>query len=396
MHALSLLTAAVVPLLILLSLKLIPTTWMQDASSLLRSTRRSSQHAFPTDVVNLTHALVRISSVTGFEQEAFEFASSWVKAQNYSVVVQPIPPLAPGCPARSNLLVLHPDTKPSQVRVVLSTHLDTVPESTNQSVHRTDHSKVWGRGSVDAKGQAAAMLIASVIRLRHPLVAVLLVCGEESDHRGMLQANELGFQTISMVNGEPTESKVAIRQKGAIRITVLMTGKSAHSGYPHLGVSAIHNLLDLLQQLRQETCNQDGDTLNVGEIEGGIAANVVADTARASVFWRVVDNTTAIVTQAKRIIERYTGATIQLIRHNDPIEYFVPEISKKVGTTIVAYNTDIPFYKGPTKRLVLFGGGSIFQAHSNNEFIDRNELEQLPHLYEQIAQELLDEMTKGR
>lgn len=346
----------------------------------------------PTDVINLTLALVDIASPTGLEQEVFAYASSWAKCQNYSTILQPIEPLTPGQPPRSNLLVMHPTINQSQIRVILSTHLDTVVVSDNQITGTEDDSKIRGRGSVDAKGQASAMLIATVTRLRHPHVAVLLVCGEESDHAGIMHAHELGFGSIALVNGEPTDSKIATNQKGAIRMSITVVGRAAHSGYPHLGDSAIHKLINLLQQLQMETCTEEGVTMNVGIIEGGVAPNVVADRASAIVFWRVPKNASSTISIAEGIAKSYEGVTVNILRWNDGIDFFVPKLAKKVGTTTVAYNTDVPFFKGHAVRTVLFGGGSIFQAHTDDEYIDRDELEQLPSLYEEIARQLMDDM----
>lgn len=386
---LALKAAAGVPLLLLLTVRFGLFVW--NSSLFVSKSLQKPAPNCPTDVVTLTRALVDIDSPTGLEQEVFAYASAWAKCQNYSTITQPISPLASGQPPRSNLLVLHPDVNESQIVVVLSTHLDTVVIANNQNTNTDDDSKIRGRGSVDAKGQAAAMLVAVVARLRHPHVAVLLVCGEESDHAGMLQAHELGFGSIALVNGEPTESKIATNQKGAIRMAITVAGKAAHSGYPHLGDSAIHKMIDLLQQLRRETCTQ-GVTMNVGIIEGGIAPNVVADRASATVFWRVPRNASATISIAEQIGKSYDGVTMETLRWNDGIDFYVPNLAKKVGTTAVAYNTDIPFFKGRTVRTVLFGGGSIFQAHTEDEYIDRVELEQLPLLYEEIVQQLVTEM----
>lgn len=347
---------------------------------------------YPTNVVNLTHILVSMDSTTGSEAHVFGYVLAWAKFHNYSVVTQHIAPLVRHELDRENLLILHPEANQSQIRVVLSTHLDTVAVSNKQNTDTNDARKIRGRGSVDAKGQAAAMLVAAIVHIRHPQVAVLLVCGEESDHAGMSRAHELGLGPIALVNGEPTESKIATSQKGAVRMVIDVTGKAAHSGYPHLGDSAVHKLIDLLQQLRRETCTEEV-TMNIGNIEGGVAANVVADHASASVLWRVVGNATSVVSRAEQIVKSYQGAMVQTLRWNDGINFFVPNLAKEVGTTTVAYNTDVPFFKGQLVRTVLFGGGSIFQAHSEDEYIERCELERLPHLYEKIALELVNEMS---
>lgn len=355
-----------------------------------------NESGLPNDVLSLTQALVDIPSASGSEQAAFAYASTWLKSQNFSTVLQPVPPLAPGQHPRSNLLALHPEANISDIRVLLSTHLDTVPGTVTHNAtdsNQTDNSKLYGRGSVDAKGQAAAMLL-TLRTLYDARLAVLLVCGEETDHAGMLNAHNLGFGKISLINGEPTDSKVATRQKGMIRAKIEVSGRSAHSGYPHLGDSAIHKLIDLLQHLGRDTCREDGTTLNVGSINGGVAANVVADSAEAIVMWRVVSNADAITRPAIEIVKLYSGAKLHILKMNDAMDFYTPDVSSQVGTTTVAYNTDVPYYQGITSRVVLFGAGSIHQAHTAEEYIDKPQLEALPLLYQRIAQQLLQEEAR--
>lgn len=353
----------------------------------------SQQSAVPSDVLTLTRALVAIPSESGSEQAVFTYASTWLKTRNFSIVEQPVEPLTSSHHTRGNLLALHPNANLSDVRVVLSTHLDTVPGHVAiPNVGASDavaDGKLHGRGSVDAKGQAAAMIMAA-LSLDDKRIAVLLVCGEESDHAGMRNAHKLGFGVVSMINGEPTESKIAIRQKGMIRAKILVEGRAAHSGYPHLGDSAVHNLLDLLQQLRKDTYTRDGETLNVGVVHGGSAANVVADKAEAVLLWRIVTDTASVLQKVTDVVSAFKGAALHVLKMNDAMEFYVPSVvASKVGNTTVAYNTDMPYYQGKLSRVVLFGGGSIHQAHTAKEYIEVEQLEKLPSLYVEIVRELL-------
>lgn len=347
----------------------------------------------PTDVVSLTRALVAIPSVTGNEQQVFAYAASWLHSHNFSLQHQAVHPLQPGLPPRSNLIALHPDAQISDVHLLLTTHLDTVPGIVDpgkeqDASHPSFAERIYGRGSVDAKSQAAAMML-SLVRLRDVRVALLLVCGEESDHAGMLQAHEAGFGPISLINAEPTESKIAIRQKGIVRARLSVSGKAAHSGYPHLGDSAIHKLLDVLQKMRADTCG-DGITLNVGTISGGTAPNVIADSAEAVLMWRITSSARATLDKANAIVESYNATVLEVIKMNDAMEFFVPPIAEEIGSIIVAYNTDVPYYKGELGRAVLFGAGSIAQAHTMDEFVEKEQLKKLPALYDRIARYLIE------
>lgn len=349
---------------------------------------------YPTNVVALTKILVDIPSVSGTEQRVFHYAAAWVEAQNMTVVSQPIIPLEGHTAARKNILVLKQGATVSNVRVVLSTHLDTVPGDLGAA--READGLLYGRGSVDAKGQAASMLLATT-QLNDERVATLLVCGEERDHKGIMHAHELGLDRVAIINGEPTESKIAEKQKGMAYAVVTVTGRAAHSGYPHLGTSAINVLMDVLRDLRQITTEEgnknlhNGTTLNIGLINGGSAVNVVPDTAVAHLAWRIAEHAANVIDSANEVVRRYSGVRLDVVRSNDAMRFYVPGVARTLGTTTVAYNTDLPYYRGATSKIVLFGAGSIHQAHTVNEYIERKELERLPELYRQIAQELLEE-----
>src|SRR5690606_22101892 len=124
--------------------------------------------------------------------------------------------------------------------VTLSTHLDTVPPFIPP---RLSGGRIHGRGACDAKGIAAAMICAAErLRERGVPVALLFVVGEEVTHDGAHAANALPNRSVALINGEPTESTLALGTKGAVRFTLRTKGKPAHSAYPELGHSAIDDL----------------------------------------------------------------------------------------------------------------------------------------------------------
>jgi acetylornithine deacetylase len=183
-----------------------------------------------------------------------------------------------------------------QTRILVTSHIDTVPPFIPYEL-RGD--QVWGRGSADAKGSVAAQIFA-VERLRDAGkivegdVALLFVVGEEKDGHGMKAANDLGLAWESVIFGEPTELKLATGHKGGLAFTLSANGKAGHSGYPELGRSAIEILvrgLSALHQLELPGSERFGNTtLNVGQIEGGVAPNVIAQNASATVLVRVASD----------------------------------------------------------------------------------------------------------
>src|SRR5215813_6002405 len=215
------------------------------------------------DVVALTRQLVDIESITGHEAAVGETLHREVAALGYSVRRMPVEG------DRFNVLATSPQ-HPSPP-VVFSTHMDTVPPFIPSSEDRT---RVYGRGSCDAKG-IIAVQIGAAQRLRQEGVHVglLFVVGEERDSTGAKKANEQPIGSRFLINGEPTENKLALASKGTLRVEVTASGKMAHSAYPELGESAIDKLLTALERLRAITLPSDPElgatTVNIGILEGG-------------------------------------------------------------------------------------------------------------------------------
>ena len=173
---------------------------------------------------------------------------------------------------RFNVVATVDERKPD---VVFSTHMDTVPPFIRSS---EDNENIYGRGSCDAKGIIAAQ-IAACQRLRKEGMAVglLFVVGEERDSLGARIANENSLGSRFLINGEPTENKIATASRGVLRVVLTAQGRMAHSGYPELGESAIDKLLTALERLAQWKAPHHPEfgssTLNIGIIEGGRATN---------------------------------------------------------------------------------------------------------------------------
>lgn len=345
----------------------------------LPSATRYARRSPPVnDVLTLTKQMVSIPSPSGAEQRVLNHARSWFMSHRWNVATHPVPP---------SFALLATLDSPSHVRVLLSTHLDVVPGPTHSRVER---GRLYGRGSVDAKGQAAALMIAAA-RLADPRVAVLLVPREETDHAGMAAAHAFGLSpNITLLNAEPTESKLVHSQKGLLKAWISAKGEAAHSGYPHLGHSAVHHLTNVLTSILHTWPDGEQTTVNVGVVEGGTAANVLAAEAKALVLWRVSTKVDHVLERLEQILAEYQHVTYQIVTRNEPLDYFVPPMAaERYGTCTVAYNTDVPYYKAPYSRAVLFGAGSIEQAHKQDEWISIEELRRMPLHLESIVSEIL-------
>src|SRR5688572_30481776 len=233
-----------------------------------------------TDVVALCAELLSIQSPTGGEGKVVEFVSRRLVSRGWNVTVQEV------SPGRGNVWASR-----AGGGVTLSTHLDTVPPYVPP---RLEGGRLYGRGACDAKGIAAAMLAAAdcLVASGEERVDLLLVVGEEKGSDGARAANHLPATSRFLINGEPTESRLASGAKGSLRVTVKTRGREAHSAYPHLGLSAIEPMLELLPTIRALPLPGDailGDTtVNIGTIRGGTEANIIPGDCEAELMFRLV------------------------------------------------------------------------------------------------------------
>jgi acetylornithine deacetylase len=265
--------------------------------------------------------------------------------------------------------------------------MDTVPPF---FASREDSDFIWGRGACDAKGIIAAMVAAAekLLDLGTRNFGLLFVVGEERNSAGAKAAAAAPRGSRFLINGEPTENRLALGSKGALRYEITASGKLAHSAYPELGHSAIHTLLDVLQDIRQIPLPQDSllgcSTLNIGTIDGGRAPNVVADLAEAEIMFRTVGEPSAL---RQAVASAVAGrAEAREVLHTPAIR-----LNKFDGlpTTIVAFTTDIPTFNGAWGEPFLIGPGSIHVAHTAEERIAKKELSEAVEIYARMTSQLL-------
>src|SRR4249919_3452223 len=189
-------------------------------------------HLKTMDPIKLTRRLIDIESISGNEGAVGAELYDELCRLGYAAHKMPV------AHERFNVVATIDERKPD---IVFSTHMDTVPPFIPSS---EDHDNVYGRGSCDAKGIIAAQ-IAACQRLRKEGAAVgmLFLVGEERDSLGAKVANENALGSRFLINGEPTENKIATASKGALRLQLTAKGQMAHSAYPELGESAIEKLL---------------------------------------------------------------------------------------------------------------------------------------------------------
>jgi acetylornithine deacetylase len=266
-------------------------------------------------------------------------------------------------------------------RVVINSHIDTVPPWFAAS---EDDEFLYGRGACDTKGIIAAMIAAGE-RLRADGMndfAYLFVVGEETDSIGAKMANKefanLGSEYVLV--GEPTESTFARASKGALTCFVRFDGIAGHSAYPERGDSAINKMVAAIAEINATSWGSDDDlgttTVNVGVVRGGEKPNVIPAEAECQMIFRTVTEPEEVQAKLQSIITRH-GGTITLSRGNPPQRMKVPD---GFASRVVAFNTDVP-HLGALGTPLLFGPGSILDAHGANEKIGKKDLLQSVQTY---------------
>lgn len=334
------------------------------------------------DVFELTRRLIGIESITANEREVgdflFQILGDLARRGNGKIERTEVEA------GRDNIFVSF-----GEPRVVFSTHMDTVPPFIPL---REDDEFIWGRGACDAKGIIAAMIGAAEQLLENGRrnFGLLFVVGEERNSAGALQAAQASRGAKFLINGEPTENRLALGSKGALRYEIVARGRMAHSAYPELGESAIEKLLNALERIRRVTLPEDAllgaSTLNIGIIQGGRAPNVIPDEARAEIMIRVVDDAVE-VRKAIEAAARPDAEAEEIL--------FIPPVRlgsvEGFATTVVAFTTDIPAFAGAWGKPFLIGPGSIHVAHTTEERIAKKELLEAIELYRRLAERLLTE-----
>jgi len=330
------------------------------------------------DVCALTRELVDIESVTGNERAVGDFLHARLREFGYDARLDSLEPY------RCNVYAVPPQQQ--RPEIFFSTHMDTVPPFFPS---REDATHIYGRGACDAKGIIAAQFgAAEKLRVQGLAAGLLFLVGEERNSAGAKYANQHPAGGRFLINGEPTDNRLARATKGALRLELFSEGRMAHSAYPELGESAIEKLLDALERIRRLPLPEDPDlgrcTVNIGLMDGGRAPNVIPDRAHAELFYRTIGPTDEL----KRQIVAAAGGNAR-VQWGLEMPFVRLRTLEGIPTMIAAFATDIPSLTNWGESL-LIGPGSIHVAHTPDEHIEKKELLAAVDLYVDVARRLLE------
>ena len=343
------------------------------------------------------------------ETRMVAFLTDWLQARGIDHELQEV------LPGRQNVIArLRGGDAPS---LVFEAHMDTV-EISGMEIAPFDpvvrDGKLYGRGACDCKAAMAGMLTALEQTAQRGTppgeVTFAATIDEEYRFRGVKHLVDHGFRADGAVVGEPTGLQLVIAHKGALRAQVVTHGRAAHSSEPHKGESAIYHMARVLAAIEEYAAELAtrpqhslvfGPTVSVGEIHGGQAANIVADRCEISVDRRVtpLEDPDQVEAELRQwLSDRLTGMTWEMNvlladggldgTPDSAIATRVAAAMRKVtgGCAIggVQYGTDGSKFAASGTPAVVFGPGSIAQAHTAVEWVEVEQVELAARVYAEI------------
>lgn len=382
-------------------------------------------------------SLVEIPSISGAEEDVGNFLVEYLTARDFQAQRQVIPPASntsstEATKPRFNVVAWPGKNKKPQPKVIVSSHIDTVPPFIPYSASDASpgaDTVLSGRGSVDAKASVAAQVVAltellGAGQVEGDDVMLVFVVGEEVDGIGMrsfssmLEGLEPPPRFRAAIFGEPTEGRLACGHKGFIGCEVTAQGRAGHSGYPWLGKSATEVLMRALVRVLDTDLGSSErfgkTTVNVGRIEGGVALNVIPEKAKADLALRIAigpqDEGAKIVRERLwNVLQSVDGEAFEMKCHNgygaidcacdvEGMYYPYPEqLTREITdhhdsgfeNITVNYGTDVANLKGDHTRY-LYGPGTILVAHGPDEALTVKELEAAVEGYKKLILHALE------
>ncbi|WP_409345529.1 M20 family metallopeptidase [Paenibacillus sp. MBLB4367] len=370
--------------------------------------------------VAILEDLIRIESVNPHfdsgakgEKEVADYIEKRMQAAGIPVRRQPV------FPGRDNLIIELRTGKPVPT-LLFESHMDTVSlgSMVDPLTPRYRDGKLYGRGACDTKGTLAGMIYTIEQCARNPeaLSADLVFCAsvdEEHEYYGLRAFMGLDMKIDGAVVGEPTEMGIVVAHKGCARFTVQTHGKAAHSSMPEQGDSAVYQMMEVLRFIREEIEPElaqrrhplcGSPTIVVGTINGGTQINIVPESCTIQIDRRIIpgerpdevlaDFTARLQAYAEGKGIRFTIGELLLDWALDtPADASIVPWAQRAARQLglneqpvgVPYSSDASKLQRKGIPTIVYGPGSIAQAHSREEWVPVREVEQAAEYYLQLA-----------
>jgi len=366
-------------------------------------------------IVQLLAELVRIPSVNPmgrplsgdiyFEHNVTAYLEDFFRELGVPFERQPI------APRRENI-VAHWDSSSAGRTLLFEAHQDTVPAehmTIEPFAGRVENGRLYGRGACDIKGGMAAMLsaFARLVKERpRGAASVVMACtvDEEFTFQGVTELVRRGIQADMAIVAEPTNLDIVNAHKGVVRWEITTAGRACHSSSPEQGVNAIYRMgkvlttierfADALRQSRSDPL-LGPPTMSVGLIGGGQSVNIVPDLCRIEVDRRVIpgEDPQACTSELATYFDKHGGFDfpVRIAKPWMSLPALSPhgseELVQRLGEAIravrgtckvkpVPYGTDASSLQQGGVPAVVFGPGDIAQAHTCDEWVSLEEVEQ--------------------
>ena len=324
-------------------------------------------------------------------------------------------------PGRPNVLARLPGRDLSR-RIVFEAHTDTagiagmtIPPF---QPRLQDGSRLYGRGACDTKAGVAAMMhaVASLAEDRiQPRCEVVFAgtADEEYSYRGVVKLCE-GLSADAAVVSEPTSLRLVVATKGCLRFRIVVHGKAAHSAKPHLGVNAISHMARLIAALEEDAKVLDRrphallgpPTFNIGIIQGGSQVNIVPESCVIEIDRRLVPGEELdevwqsycdFIASMQRSTPGFAAVVEEPMLQDTPLETAASEPVAAVASQVLAklgldsQPIGVPYGSDASKLAragipsIVFGPGTIDQAHAASEFVDCGEVRKACEFYRQFV-----------
>jgi acetylornithine deacetylase/succinyl-diaminopimelate desuccinylase-like protein len=318
-------------------------------------------------------------------------------------------------PGRPNFIATLPGHDESR-SLLLEAHSDTVPGE-GQYTPTIREGRLHGRGACDTKGAMAAMLLAIETVLaeagRPPITLHFVsTCNEELGAAGAHHLMRSGFRADWAVVGEPTELAIVYAHKGALRLRLRAEGKAAHSSTPGRGDNAIYKMCAVVAALEKELAPRlagvhhadlGSPTLSVGTIRGGSQVNVVPDWCEIEVDRRLVpgEEQHQVIEDLVGLLPGDCGYTVT--EYYPPLSQsltspLVRRMLAAVGESRLAtapWASNAGVFAAAGIPSILFGPGSIRQAHTNDEYVELAQVEAASRVYADLIRGCVDFTQKA-